>query len=55
MTTIFDLRHDIDRDDWELGIRVACAFFVENVTEPDNFVKILKLKHDFCSKGRRVS
>lgn len=43
--TIFDLRHDMDRDDWELGLRVAVALFVENVSEPENFIKILTLKH----------
>lgn len=42
---VFDLRHDMDRDEWELGLRVACALFVENVTEPDNFIKIMKLRH----------
>ena len=43
--TIFDLRHGITEDDSELGLRVAVALFVENVTEPDNFIKILKTKH----------
>ena len=43
--TIFDLRHDVDRDVWELGIRVASAFYAENETDPENFIRILTLRH----------
>jgi hypothetical protein len=42
---IFDLRHDMDRDEWELGLRVACSLFIENVSPSKNFISILKLKH----------
>lgn len=49
---LFDLRHDIDHDEWELGLRVAVALFVENVTEPDNFIRIMKLRHkNYRKKG----
>lgn len=49
--TIFDLRHGLIEDDSELGLRVAVALFVENVTEPDNFVRILKTKHRMGRHG----
>ena len=31
---LYDLRNNTDRDDWELGLRAACALFAENVGGP---------------------
>lgn len=42
---IFDLRNGIDQDDLELGLRVACALYVENQTSPNNFLQILDFKY----------
>lgn len=51
---LFDLCHGMDHDDLELGLRVACSLFVENITEKDNFVNILKLQYNRGVTERKV-
>lgn len=55
MIHFYDLRHGADQDDWELGLRVASALYAENVTEPDNFIKILKFRHRWVSDRKGIS
>lgn len=50
---IFDLRHGIDQDESELGLRVACALFVENVTDKENFLRILKFQYSLRVKDKK--
>lgn len=45
MANLFDLRNNIDHDDWELGMRVAVSLFVENVTDSENFIRILSTQY----------
>lgn len=52
MFTIFDLKHNLDQDDLELGLRVACALYLENGNQ-DGFLKILPLRHSWAIKGIR--
>lgn len=40
------------QDDYELGMRAAIALYVENETNEDNFVRILKFKH-WIQGGKR--
>lgn len=45
METIFDLDSKLIQDDLELGLRVACALYVENETSDDNFIRLLSMKY----------
>jgi hypothetical protein len=50
--TVFDLRHGIDHDDWELGLRVACALYMENHTSKENFLGILEFRHSMTVRNK---
>lgn len=41
---LYDLRHNTDQDDLELGIRVASALYFENVNQ-EGFLVALELRH----------
>lgn len=48
---LFDMYKDAQLDDLELGMRIACCFIAENETDPDNFIRILKFKHQYHKGG----
>lgn len=48
---IYDLRHNVDQDDLEMGIRVASALYAENISGPESFIKILTLRHRWTTEG----
>lgn len=44
----YDLRHNTDQDDLELGIRVASALYLENVNQ-ESFLFVLNHRHRWVS------
>lgn len=49
---VYDLRNNVDMDDLELGLRAACALYLEN-TALSGFEKVLSLKYKMASMNKK--